>query len=738
MNVDKDNFQAVLEEISQHLEESPRFIAIDTEFTGNGAGGEPDSYVDLASERLDKSCRLGEAYVSVQLGITICGRSIGGSCELRSYNILVAPESEFLLETSALKFLRKHKFDLNAWVDKGVRRMSQSCSKSGNMKWFGANEDDLLKLQRAARGTTYLCTASALRAERSAGFDLNSWVDTNQGHEDTARFFRPQMETQEAQTAEVGLLELWHKLRAVFSAGVPLVVHGLMDVIFLLTSFEQRRLPRDAHELARLASRCFPCVYDTCHLHDAMKDLRRLKLGLKDFSDAVRQRCERTAPTWFRLESLTESWYNANATYESSEGNSVHSAGYDSLLTAILFGDIESLSSNAAIGSAPNRFFLYRSIEFLDFSAALKGHQIESRVYEPLEILKVVNVSVEAEKELVLMVSEAAQVPVTRPVLYRRLDDEHLMLVLPGQQELRLVEARFPNFKWVSFEQWKDATRLENKSASAAAKQLQQGGSRPSWEEGRVKSIGPSYGFIECTSKDLQRDVFARQQDLKDLTVEQLVEFELTWDSKGPHAQQVRARRTRPFADAYAAIGSQDHVSAGCSKSSSSGSRSTVPPVMFTPAGFPVHPSLLCPFPQQVLPYPLLFLHATPMSTNPHELAALALQWSNFALTWRKLAHHEQVSGILSAQMLAIRMMQTQPNPRADKQLAAGTKTKRGAKVQSSQGTLEHHEKKHPLENSALVPTSVPRQVWEADTKLPSSPDGSDFGSQPAAPNDWE
>ena len=58
------------------------------------------------------------------------------------------------------------------------------------------------------------------------------------------------------------LLNVW---KAIVDRRLPVVLHGPLDLLFLLRSFEQAPLPRGP-ELSRLIGRCFTLIYDLAHI----------------------------------------------------------------------------------------------------------------------------------------------------------------------------------------------------------------------------------------------------------------------------------------------------------------------------------------------------------------------------------------------------------------------------------------------------------------------------------------
>lgn len=324
------NFHKVLADFQTRLQ-GAEFVAIDTELTGVDIFGEPDTFEDSASTRLDRICRIAEKFALIQIGLTIVSRAgdgVEGHLSCWSYNLFAfpyvgadipeRPESEpgFFCQGSALKFNVKHRVDFNMWIAEGIPYMSREEERR------------------------YLASRK--------GKEIN--------HVDE----------------KVGLLRLW---KALCSARVPFVVHTPLDLFFLLAAFERRPLPRDdPRALAMLVRQCTPRVYDTAYLHGACDRFKRLSLT-KYFED-VQARYEDlyaqgkgltvVPDIQFFLQGQTASRYGKNKPLDEL----AHEAGYDSLVTAQIFSYLRAIAPHQ-VKEAANRLFLYKSVDYLDLDGAL-------------------------------------------------------------------------------------------------------------------------------------------------------------------------------------------------------------------------------------------------------------------------------------------------------------------------------------------------------------------------------
>mmetsp|Transcript_99348 Transcript_99348/g.289947 ORF Transcript_99348/g.289947 Transcript_99348/m.289947 type:complete len:647 (+) Transcript_99348:115-2055(+) len=538
MDVRASNFEQALEEIQAALSQA-EFVALDLELTGVQAANETDDYADHASERLEKSCRIVECYAPIQLGITICSQER----KLSSYSIMMAPESTFLCDMSSLKFLRRHNVDLNLWVDEGVRYVSreEAALPVGPSICQDDLLDPLLRLQEQAHGTAFLCQASQLRAGRRGGLDLNAWVQAQEealGELDSARFSSApssgSADPSDLACRQAGLPRLWRVLK---ESQRPLVVHcGFLDVLFLLAAFEQRVLPRDPMLLAQLVLECFPCgVYDTALLHETVGDLRLCPLGLHSFVKSAREHQRRRgAALHFELDELTGQRYGNALDCEGLE--LTHEAGYDSFLTAVLFGHLQD-AYRQHLPKSVNRFYLFKSTDCLNLGTAAVGKNVATKVYDREQLVVAELKDEDARQNTANRISEARRSDREHAFFYRKMDENALLI--PGCHKGQLVQlsAKLPGVTWIDFYKWQqNARNVRTVRPPDMDRRF----------SGVVKSFSPrqGYGFISCV--ECSRiyncgDVFLHQRQATGFQEGQYVSFHVACNNKGqPQGQDLK------------------------------------------------------------------------------------------------------------------------------------------------------------------------------------------------------
>lgn len=540
MDVRAGNFEQFLQLFRAALQDHQSgavYVAIDLEFTGVTAGGQPDSYADTAEERLEKLCRIVECYAPIQMGITICN----SARRLSTYSIMVAPESTFLCDISALKFVREHNVDLNVWADEGVRYMSRE-EEGLHPAYHDACQEDLLEplvcLRREACGANFLCNAQRLRAERRRGLDLNSWVQAQEdviNDEDAEMFELPvhsgAMPSEELACRKVGLPRLWQLLK---EARRPLIVHGFLDVLFLLAAFEQRILPRDPTRLAVLVQECFPSgVFDTAFLHESIQDLRLCPLRLHRFLQSAREHYQRKhgSELQFELEELTAGRYGDELGKEGDE--LTHEAGYDSLMTAKLFGHLKE-AYKPIVAQGANRFYLHKSTDCLNLFNARVGRGAATTVYDSERLVVAILLDQDAIQNTAKRISEARRSDREYAFFYRKMEESLLLIPDCPKVKLEKLSRRLPGVHWIAFHRWQEKARSERERPP----------DRGSRFSGYIKSFSKQrgFGFIYCPdcSRIYDNDVFLHQLQATGFQEGQQVSFSVVCNDKGqPQARDL-------------------------------------------------------------------------------------------------------------------------------------------------------------------------------------------------------
>eukprot|EP00448_Togula_jolla_P004895 CAMPEP_0170603230 /NCGR_PEP_ID=MMETSP0224-20130122/18803_1 /TAXON_ID=285029 /ORGANISM="Togula jolla, Strain CCCM 725" /LENGTH=557 /DNA_ID=CAMNT_0010928101 /DNA_START=47 /DNA_END=1720 /DNA_ORIENTATION=- len=523
------NFEDVAHDFEARLPGS-MYVAVDLELTGvSEVGSSPDSYAESATKRIAKMCSIAETHAPVQLGLTLVCEGLSGQATCASYNFYCLPydgveclsRPSFGSRPSSLKFLRDRHFDFNRWIQEGVPYVCRE------------DEDQYLE-----------------------SLDRSGEVD-------------PQL------AQKVGLLRVWKALKA---AKKPLVVHCPLDLFFLLTTFERRRLPRDPRELASLVLQCFPCVYDTAYLHGSIGDFSTL--GLTGFmKDALRRHNHLVAegnarPLLFTLEARTEARYGGTAS-----SRRAHEAGYDSLVTAQLFALLFRIDTKT-VAKSNNRLFLYKSTEYLDLQAARDGGEISGPLFKPPVMTIVARLGLRDDMETMRRISKAG-------FQYKRIDSWHVLVIFNGDSEgseeaaaglsVKLTGVR----RWLQFEQWQKeeesllssrsdsicSENLGSSASTAASSDAQPSPTRqaalPSDDEcsepdtaqrflGCIKSFESQrgFGFLECPHLFAKygRDVFLHHKQMNNFDVGQFVSFAIRENDRG-HPQAHNLKAVDPFQD---------------------------------------------------------------------------------------------------------------------------------------------------------------------------------------------
>lgn len=435
-------FDKVLADFESRLARA-EFVAIDTELTGVDIEGEIDHYDESAAVRLERICRVAERYTLIQIGLTVVGRIKNGHEETlscASYNFYASPgggeckelsrDPVFMSQSSALSFNSKHRLDFNTWISQGIPYMTR--------------EDE--------------------RRLKATGAFSSEELDQ-----------------------KTGLLRLW---KALCAARIPFVVHCPLDLFFLLVAFEKRPLPRgDPRALAILIRQCTPKVYDTAHLHGAIGRFRRLGLS-KFFEDAkvrhdelVKNSSSGVMPVEFVLQGETAVRYSKTAE------QMAHEAGYDSLMTAQLYGYLRAISP-IRIKEAANRLFLYRSIEFVDIDRAATEGVVGCSMFDLSRVTLLVARLDPSDTQFGI---EAPRLLAAAGAEYKWMDTAHILVVLRASGGAAIRKARDLASQvhgveaWLPFEEWRD-----KQVAEAEASKVKENGISTVKENGMKQCHGAS------------------------------------------------------------------------------------------------------------------------------------------------------------------------------------------------------------------------------------------------------
>jgi cold shock CspA family protein len=534
------NFDSVLKHFEENLQ-GALYAAVDMELTGIHIDNMPDSYKDTAEERLHKMCDIAERHAPIQIGITLVKHD-NGCFHCSSYNFYAKPwvgpellgkERSFLCRSSALQFnVDNNHIDFNKWLKHGVPYMTR---------------------------------------------------------EDEARYLAsPQSRGDTDLPRKVGLLRVWKLL---CEARVPLVTHCPLDMFFLLSCFEQQRLPRNPAALAKLILKCLPCIFDTAHLHGAVGGFRNLKL-VKFLEEAQARHtklvsAESALHCYFSLEHETALQYGA-------EESLAHEAGFDSLCTAQLFAHLLNISPKIVYDNA-NCLFLYKSTECIDLANAAESGEVGSAISS--DFLLVGKLHKSRESGALKSISDGG-------LLYKWIDSSHLLVSISSQDESSSASAstalasQTSEVQWLPFAQWRSEIRLGTSSSPRASafdhlacrleerskesltgsvitmkpREWLDGGSsvRQSHRElqdnalyhGLIKScnLAGGYSFISCheTRAIFGRDVFVHSSEIAKIAnphVGQEVIFSISTNDRGqPQAKDLSAVDSQQWISGASAV----------------------------------------------------------------------------------------------------------------------------------------------------------------------------------------
>jgi cold shock CspA family protein len=385
------NFEYVLNDFAQRMHNA-KYITVDMELTGADLEREPDNYAETAQERLSKLSRIAQQHVPIQIGFTIVSLD-GTKFVCSTYNFYAFP-------------------------------------------WAGP--------ENAARAPKFACQVSALKFNARNNVDFNKWVRDGVSYmtrEDESNYLQhPASQTDSDLPSKVGLLRLW---KLICDAQLPLVVHSPLDLFFLLACFEQAHLPSESpQEMAALIRRCSPCVFDTAYLHGFLGCFKRL--GLSEFLQEAKVRhtaeVEHGAaePCSFVRDNMTDAAFN---------NGDIHTAGYDSLLTAELFAYLVAISPDL-LETCANRLYLYKSIEYIDLSlAALSGDVGGSFLDASCETPFVATLAVAHDKETPKLIAKAG-------FKYHWMDSLHVLVIVKAPCTDALADVARLRHKLPSIAHW--------------------------------------------------------------------------------------------------------------------------------------------------------------------------------------------------------------------------------------------------------------------------------------------
>eukprot|EP00445_Apocalathium_hangoei_P001808 CAMPEP_0203843852 /NCGR_PEP_ID=MMETSP0359-20131031/2836_1 /ASSEMBLY_ACC=CAM_ASM_000338 /TAXON_ID=268821 /ORGANISM="Scrippsiella Hangoei, Strain SHTV-5" /LENGTH=491 /DNA_ID=CAMNT_0050758683 /DNA_START=27 /DNA_END=1499 /DNA_ORIENTATION=- len=417
------NFEELLADFRSKIE-GAKYVAIDTELTGADIAGQTETFEDEVGERLSRLCDIAERHVLTQLGLTVA-RDHGTGIQFITYSVLCFPGTDrdsFECRPTALRFMRQHGLDLNAWVDGGVQYV---CRETAEGSWYNVGDDP---------------------------------------------------------PEQCGLLRLWH---ALIKSERPLVFHTPLDLLFLLSAFECRTLPRNPQDLTTLVKNIggigIPCIFDTALLHlvvPALQAKPQKLLELTRTAQAVWQQAlqnEAAADVNFTLEERTQQRYGQQLEVGLGPGNNdssccstgAHEAGFDSLLTAMLFMYLWAISGTDKVNLFRDRLFLFQSAECLPLKNLPSGDPGRG-AFDFLDgTVLVATMSAESRDVSMRTIAGGGH----ERCFYRKMDESRLLVFVHGKNDQEIVEhtrelaVQMPGVFWEGLDAWRNSVMQRRAAA---------------------------------------------------------------------------------------------------------------------------------------------------------------------------------------------------------------------------------------------------------------------------------
>ncbi|KAG9395069.1 Ribonuclease CAF1 [Carpediemonas membranifera] len=317
-----------------------------------------------------------DGFLVCQFGISFfklagpANRSLPLKC--RAFNMYIMPpkNARFMVHSWVLTFLQQNHFDFNEWVRTGVTSLSVPEQKAleamETVPGPDPYPDDLAEV------AAFFATANAELAQGRPVFmgHLNNWarrlvwkgmreglavpvvVDNHMlkpaSPEEAAAFW----ERRDFERSIRGMIGVREVMTAVGASGKPVVTHnGFLDLLFLLRQFFVGTLPSVYTEYKRLLADLLPCVVDTKYITANLPVPIRSQLG-----DAY--------STSIKAHPIDVQWAEGHDRYVN--GGHPHEAGYDALMTGLLFAALKLHNSDPAMALAScgevNRVPIYGTV----------------------------------------------------------------------------------------------------------------------------------------------------------------------------------------------------------------------------------------------------------------------------------------------------------------------------------------------------------------------------------------
>jgi len=541
MRATKHNFPDIKAKFQSQISYAD-FIALDVEMFGVKDAGRPDGYHETEVDRLEKLCCLAEAFAPLQLGISLLMPPAAGSRHptVETFDFLVAPPKSrcFAIDVEALQsVIASGTCGLNQCVDEGVP--CQPFDDQAPPTSAVVIDDALLGLQQVNRDKVFLCHAARLRQKRQQGVDLNAWVmNSKMELEDAGCFLADPTETEASEDQYEHSLQDIFKLIAV--AKKPVVVHqGEKDVAYLLAAFQSTPLPRGPQKFAELVLQWFPGgFYDTALIRELTVDLRLCPGNLHKLFEQVKDRKTRGRSSCAAVETMRATQQRYASTL--AQGTDLHDAGYDSLVTALLFAHLRHLYPDEVRRSF-DCLSLFSSTKCLCLKKAADGQGAAKDVYSNTNALVVAILqNPDALKSTAERICKMRQDSGEKDFYFYRQVDATTLLVpdLSTKQVMELGRGLGAGVRWLSFMEWQAEKHLGRQRFFGVVKKIDSSG---------------QYCFIACQDAfELYRsDVFVPRETMQHCLAEGTlklgdhVSFEIIMVNQQPRARHLQLAGSR-------------------------------------------------------------------------------------------------------------------------------------------------------------------------------------------------
>jgi len=396
MNIDKENFEEVVEAVKKGIDES-EFVAFDLELSGISKSAPPTlrSFVNAEAYYEAHKC-ISSTLQILQVGICTFKHTSGEGKEKQyacmPYNFYIFPEfhgkrgEDNLIRFSAdaVQFLRNYKFDFNRTFYKGVPYMRKDAEQKVTEFWdgyFAKQRDVELKpddeafvnnlSEKVSEGINKILgkTDETFTIGKFVEFD---WKQRKLIYQEIPKRF-PKTVVEKAQlnghdsmvvrydpTALTGFekkkkeIQGWvgfrHVIDHLAKSGKPVVGHNcFLDLLFMMQSFSADLEQKSFSEFKKLALECFGVVFDTkTAINELVPTMKETGLE-KVYNFVTNGEFDKLHPN------KVTCTLDPSVTYT----HSAHEAGYDAYMTGMVFAKQKAVATPEQLEKLANCVFLF-------------------------------------------------------------------------------------------------------------------------------------------------------------------------------------------------------------------------------------------------------------------------------------------------------------------------------------------------------------------------------------------